>query len=79
MFLREDTATTKILTGEYSVCGSLGEQKESTRTSHKGFGFGGSGIARDMALPSRYMPRRRELGILIGSVGMWLGQGKGYR
>ncbi|CAM9770958.1 unnamed protein product [Hapterophycus canaliculatus] len=42
--------------GEYTVCGSLGEQKESTRTSHKGFGFGGSGIARDMALPSRAVP-----------------------
>ncbi len=39
--------------GEYTVYGSLGEQKESTRTSYKGFGFGGSGVTRDMALPTR--------------------------
>ncbi|CBN74016.1 hypothetical protein Esi_0012_0027 [Ectocarpus siliculosus] len=42
--------------GQYNVYGSLGEQKESTRTSFKGFGFGGSGVARDMALPSRKVP-----------------------
>lgn len=40
-------------TGEYNVYGSLGEQKESTRTSFKGFGFGGSGVNRDMVLPTR--------------------------
>eukprot|EP00904_Undaria_pinnatifida_P008864 jgi/Undpi1/5107/HiC_scaffold_19.g08459.m1 len=42
--------------GQYSVCGSLGEQKESTRLSYKGFGFGGSGVTRDMSLPTRKVP-----------------------
>ncbi|CAM9270846.1 unnamed protein product [Pylaiella littoralis] len=42
--------------GQYSVYGSLGEQRESTRISFKGFGFGGGGVSRDMPLPSRKVP-----------------------
>ncbi|CAM9485339.1 unnamed protein product [Ascophyllum nodosum] len=42
--------------GQYNVSSALGEQTESTRTSFKGFVFGGAGIVRDMALPSKYVP-----------------------
>eukprot|EP00752_Nemacystus_decipiens_P010955 g9736.t1 len=42
--------------GQYNVYGSLGEQKESTRPSFKGFGFGGSGVDRDMVLPTKHVP-----------------------
>ena len=49
------TSSSAPRTGQYSVCGSLGEQKESTRQSYKGFGFGGSGVARDMTLPTRWV------------------------
>lgn len=57
--------------GQYALCGSLGEQKESTRVSFKGFGFGGSGIARDMALPSRFSVKAvaAVCACLLGSTG----------
>lgn len=40
-------------TGQYTIYGALGEQKESTKQSFKGLPFGGSGVERAMTLPNK--------------------------